>query len=346
MESVIFSNRIGEDLSAYVKHLGYSHLGVITDSNTIQKCYPLVRHLLPEGHSVFSFEAGEAHKNLEVCTSIWQWMTDEGFDRKAIIINLGGGVVGDMGGFCAATYKRGVRFINVPTTLLSQVDASVGGKLGVDFNGLKNHIGVFALPEAVFVADVFLETLPQGELRSGYAEVIKHGLIMDAGYFRKLKTDNWYAQEWRPIIEKSVSIKRSVVEQDPKESGLRKILNFGHTIGHAFESYYLDSAKHLLHGEAIAVGMVAEAYLSHKKAGLPKGDMEEVFRFLLEVYGKFEFPETDVDALVALCLQDKKNEGKAINFSLLKEIGSCDYNIPATEEEIRGAILFYHGLKG
>ena len=345
MESVIFSNRIGEDLSAYVKHLGYSQLGVITDSNTIQKCYPQVKHLLPENHSVFSFEAGETHKNLETCTSIWQWMTDEGFDRKALIINLGGGVVGDMGGFCAATYKRGVRFINVPTTLLSQVDASVGGKLGIDFNGLKNHLGVFALPEAVFVADVFLETLPYAELRSGYAEVIKHGLIMDAGYFRKLKADNWLTQEWRPIIEKSVSIKKSVVEKDPKESGMRKILNFGHTIGHAFESHYLDTDKHLLHGEAIAVGMVAEAYLSHKKAGLPIADLEVILGFLREVYGKFEFSECDLDALVALCLQDKKNEGKVINFSLLRDIGTCDYNIPATEEEIREAIVFYHGLK-
>ena len=174
MESIVFSNHISEDLKNYIGQLNYSQLGVILDSNTLTYCYPLIAEALPVKAKLFSFPAGEANKNLETCSLIWQWMTNEGFDRKALIINLGGGVTGDMGGFCAATYKRGIRFINIPTTLLSQVDASVGGKLGIDFYGYKNHIGVFAQPEAVIISDLFLGTLPESELRSGYAEVIKH----------------------------------------------------------------------------------------------------------------------------------------------------------------------------
>lgn len=324
--------------------MGYSQLGVISDSNTAKFCYPIIGSLLPENHKHFSFPAGEVNKNLTTCTQIWQWMTDVGFDRKALIINLGGGVTGDMGGFCAATYKRGIRFINIPTTLLSQVDASVGGKLGIDFNGFKNHIGVFTQPELVLISEIFLQTLPLEELRSGYAEVLKHGLIQNADYFSCLKINSWEKQNWREIIEKSVQIKREVVEKDPKENGLRKILNFGHTIGHAFESFYLDSEKHLLHGEAIAVGMICEAYLSHKKSGLPKDDLKTITEALTEIYGIFKFPETDIDGIIQLCSQDKKNEGSTVNFSLLRRIGNCDYNITANTAEIKEAITYYQTL--
>lgn len=344
MESVIFSNNISFDLSKYLNQLGYSQLGVISDSNTSKFCYPIIERLLPEGHKHFSFLAGEANKNLNTCTQIWQWMTDEGFDRKALTINLGGGVTGDMGGFCAATYKRGIRFINIPTTLLSQVDASVGGKLGIDFNGFKNHIGVFTQPELVLVSEIFLQTLPLEEMRSGYAEVLKHGLIQNANYFSCLKIGDWEKQNWREIIEKSVQIKREVVEKDPKESGLRKILNFGHTIGHAFESFYLDTDRHLLHGEAIAIGMICEAYLSHKKSGLPKEDLQTITDSLISIYGIFEFPESDIDSIISLCSQDKKNEGSTVNFSLLRRIGNCDYNITGTASEIKEAISFYQSL--
>ena len=271
-------------------------------------------------------------------------MTEEGFDRKALIINLGGGVTGDMGGFCAATYKRGIRFINIPTSLLSMVDASVGGKLGIDFKGFKNHIGVFTDPETVIVASEFLKTLPQSELRSGYAEIIKHGLIQDSAYFSQMKSTGWENQDWDTLIRRSVGIKKQVVEQDPKESGLRKILNFGHTIGHAFESYYLDSAKHLLHGEAIAIGMICEAWLSNRKSGLPIEQMEAITDFLLSVYGHFEVNPGDVENIVNLCLQDKKNVSATINFSLLRAIGDCTYDIPCSVEEIYEAIQYYQSI--
>lgn len=343
LESIIFSNTLSDDLAGLLNRLDYSQIGLIMDSNTQEYCYPLIESKLPV-HRTFSFTAGEVNKNLDTCSQIWQWMTDCAFDRKALIINLGGGVTGDMGGFCASTYKRGVRFINVPTTLLSQVDASVGGKLGIDFDGFKNHIGVFAEPTAVLISDEFLKTLPVKELRSGYAEVVKHGLIQNTDYFSCLKTQNWETQDWKTLIEKSISIKKLVVEKDPKESGLRKILNFGHTIGHAFESFYLDSDKHLLHGEAIAIGMISEAFLSNKKSGLTEGELEQITNLLLGVYGKVAIPAADVAPIVALCLQDKKNDSERINFSLLRKIGQCEYDIAGSTAEIKEAIAFYQSL--
>src|SRR5690606_1399794 len=251
----------------------------------------------------------------------------------------------DMGGFCASTYKRGIRFINIPTSLLSQVDASVGGKLGIDFNGFKNHIGVFNIPEAVIISTTFLATLPLPELRSGYAEVIKHGLIRNANQFESLKMQGWESQNWKDIIEKSVSIKREVVEKDPKEEGLRKILNFGHTIGHAVESCYLDTDRHLLHGEAIAVGMITEAYLSKKLLGFPASDLQTITDFLLTVFEKVSIPVEDFENITAFCFQDKKNEGKIINCSLLRRIGDCDYNIPVSSEDIIESLDFYKEIK-
>ncbi len=343
MKSVHFSQNPAADLQYLIQSFGYSSLGVITDSNAVLHCYPLVKESLP-AHALISFQAGETYKNLETCTKIWEWMTNEGFDRKSLIINLGGGVVGDMGGFCAATYKRGIRFINVPTTLLSQVDASVGGKLGIDFQGYKNHIGVFTEPETVVVSDVFLKTLAPEELRSGYAEVLKHGLIANSNYFQSLKIADWENQEWRTIIEKSVSIKRDVVEKDPKEAGLRKILNYGHTIGHAFESFYLDGPKHLLHGEAIAAGMIAEAFLSHQKAGLSLEELQAIIDRLKTIFGLIAIEEQEIDEIVALCKQDKKNVGSSVRFSLLRKIGACDYDIAVSTQEIKEAITSYRSL--
>tara|TARA_R110000868_G_scaffold121812_2_gene323098 strand:+ start:30193 stop:31143 length:951 start_codon:yes stop_codon:yes gene_type:complete len=313
------------------------------DSNTVKHCYPLVSTHLPE-HSSFIFEAGEVNKTLDTCVKIWDWMTENSFDRKTLILNIGGGVTGDMGGFCASTYKRGIRFINLPTTLLSQVDASVGGKLGIDFKGFKNHIGVFNQPEGVLIGEEFLGTLPEPELRSGYAEVIKHGLIRNVNYFNSLKTENWQAQSWKDIISVSVGIKRDVVDKDPKEDGLRKILNFGHTIGHAVESYYLDTPFHLLHGEAIAIGMIAEAYLSHKFLRLPKEELGIIQENLLAVFGKIQIDKKGFDTIIDLCFQDKKNEGNALNFSLLKRIGECDFNIVVGREAVAEALDYYNQL--
>ncbi|MFC3415061.1 3-dehydroquinate synthase [Algoriphagus hitonicola] len=270
---------------------------------------------------------------MKTCSEIWEKMTELALDRKALILNLGGGVLGDMGGFCASIYKRGIRFINMPTTLLSQVDASVGGKLGVDFQGFKNHLGVFNEPEVVLISSKFLRTLPKQELRSGFAEVIKHGLIQDRAYFDSLNFQNWDQNDWTSLISHSVEIKKQVVQEDPKELGLRKILNFGHTLGHALETFYLNGPKHLLHGEAIAAGMICEAWLSAEKTGLAKKELFEIAEKLIQVYGKIEIESSEWEAILELCLQDKKNEGKTILFSLLQSIGSCTYNIPVSREK-------------
>lgn len=345
METVIFSSDIRATLAEILRARQFSKLVVLTDSNTHQFCLPLVQEVVPPTTVFISVPAGEQHKTLETCSIIWSQMTEAVLDRQALVINLGGGVIGDMGGFCASVYKRGIPFITIPTTLLSQVDASVGGKLGIDFLGFKNHLGVFQLPEAVLIAPEFLATLPQRELRSGYAEVIKHGLIRDATYFRALPSTNWQKQDWARIIRHSIEIKKAVVQVDPKESGLRKILNFGHTIGHAIESFYLTRSQPLLHGEAIAIGMIAEGFLSFEKIGFSFEELNEMSTMLLTIFGKVELDPNDCDRLVELCAQDKKNEGSTQLFTLLPKIGDCNYNIPVTREEIKHAILYYQQLR-
>jgi 3-dehydroquinate synthase len=344
LDPVIFSSDAKHSLAVVLAKLSFSRLVVLTDTNTQSNCLPKIGSVLPDNTLFISVAAGEIHKNLDTCSLIWSRMTDAALDRKALLLNLGGGVIGDMGGFCASLYKRGIRFINMPTTLLSQVDASVGGKLGVDFNGLKNHLGVFNEPETVLIAPEFLETLPKAELRSGYAEIIKHGLIRDAAYFSGLKAENWENQDWESLIIHSVGIKKAVVEADPKEAGLRKILNFGHTIGHAFESYFLGTATPLLHGEAIALGMICEGFLSFQKVGFSFEELQLLTKVIFEIYGKVDFSDHELDPILDLCLQDKKNEGSTVMFSLLQSIGDCTYNIPASRDEIRQAIHYYHQL--
>lgn len=345
MDPVIFTSEAANALTEVLTQISFSHLVVLTDSNTKTHCLSLVNGVLPNDTIYISVEPGEIHKNLETCSIIWAEMTEAALDRKALMLNLGGGVITDMGGFCASLYKRGIRFINMPTTLLSQVDASVGGKLGVDFKGLKNHLGVFNEPETVFIAPEFLKTLPLTELRSGYAEILKHGLIRDRAYFEKLKSENWESQDWESLIMHSVGIKKAVVQDDPKEAGLRKILNFGHTIGHAFESYFLDTENHLLHGEAIALGMICEGFLSFQKIGFSFEELNQLTKMMFQIYGKVDFSEEHLNPILDLCLQDKKNEGNTLLFSLLNSIGDCDYNIPVNREEIREAIMYYHNLK-
>ncbi|QYH38824.1 3-dehydroquinate synthase [Algoriphagus sp. NBT04N3] len=344
MNPIIIAEQPSKSLSKALSSLSFSSLFILTDENTQEYCFPLVKNALPESYFHFTFPAGEKHKNLETCAEIWTEMTEAGLDRKALVLNLGGGVLGDMGGFCASIYKRGIRFINLPTTLLSQVDASVGGKLGVDFEGLKNHLGVFNEPELVLICPHFLKTLPSNELRSGFAEIIKHGLIRDKEYFENLDFKNWKENDWKSLISHSVEIKKSVVQEDPKEAGLRKILNFGHTIGHALETHFLDSPYHLLHGEAIAAGMICEAWLSVEKCQMSSADLEQITQSLLEVYGKIKLNKSDFEPVLNLCLQDKKNEGKEILFSLLEKIGSCTFNVPVNKSEIAAALTYYQNL--
>jgi len=343
MSSEIFlTNKVKTDLEEYLKGKQYSAICIIVDQNTEKHCFPLLSDLFTNP-IIISIPAGEEEKNLRTCEKIWQTMTDHQLDRKALVINLGGGVIGDMGGFCAATYKRGIDFIQIPTTLLSQVDASVGGKLGIDFNSYKNHIGVFQEPKAVFIDSVFLETLPVEELRSGYAEIIKHCLIADKAKWEKIKSKSFQQQDWNDLAAHSIAIKSKITQEDPKELGLRKILNFGHTIGHAIESYFLEIPdKRLLHGEAIAIGMITEAYISFKKEFISKEELEDLKIYILSVFRKIEIFEFDIEKLIPLTMQDKKNENKKIQCTLLEKIGEANYNNPINYNEIKEAINYYN----
>jgi 3-dehydroquinate synthase len=339
-ENVLITNRLENTLSAFLQSIVFSQVGVLVDENTRQHCYPHLRFSLPS-HHLIQIQSGELHKNLDTCAHIWQEMTNAGFDRKALWINLGGGVIGDMGGFCASTYKRGINFINIPTTLLAQVDAAVGGKLGIDFQGFKNHIGLFKDPLSVIISSAFLETLSQRELRSGFAEVIKHSLIADHNYWPKITNHSFKDQDWESHITHSVKVKATVVSQDFKENGLRKILNFGHTIGHAVESYFLNTPSQLLHGEAIAIGMVSELYLSQKYAHLSLEELTEAEKYLLDVYGYVALDAAQIEQIASLAIQDKKNEKSIIYCTLLKKIGAAVYDIKVEVKDIEEALNYY-----
>lgn len=335
---------IQESLVSFISSANYSKVFVIADNNTKKHCYPLIKAALPP-HKIVSVASGEKFKLLSTCETIWDAMTREELDRHALVVNIGGGVIGDMGGFCAAVYKRGIDFIQIPTTLLSQVDASVGGKLGVDFQGLKNHLGVFNIPKTVLIDPVFLNTLPVREIRSGFAEIVKHCLIADGAKWKEISTIDFEDQNWTDLIAHSVKIKQAVVDQDPTEKGLRKILNFGHTLGHAVETHFLAKApaQRLFHGEAIAVGMIMESYLSFKRGMIDAETLSNIEEFIFATYGKVKIMPEEVDAIVSLTRQDKKNRGSEIRFSLLTGAGSCAYDIVVSLSEMRKAIAYYMG---
>jgi 3-dehydroquinate synthase len=340
----VLIDSISKSLPQFLSEQNPTKIMVLMDENTKKNCYPIVKHLLPN-HKTVVIKSGELNKNLNTCSEIWASMTDFELDRHSLLINLGGGVIGDMGGFCAATYKRGIAFIQIPTTLLAQVDASVGGKLGIDFNGFKNHIGVFSLPNAVLIDPVFLKTLPSAELRSGFAEIIKHCLIKDAHKWNEIKIKDLEQQDFEDLISHSVEIKKEIVKEDPTEKGLRKILNFGHTIGHAVETFFLDKGKfRLLHGEAIAIGMISEAFIAFEKKMISEQTLLDIEEFIFSVYGKVFIDSKDFDKIIALTYHDKKNRGGQIKASILDDLGSCAYDITLTKGQIKQALGYYQGL--
>ncbi|MGW8122929.1 3-dehydroquinate synthase [Roseivirga echinicomitans] len=342
--SHIVIDHIETSLKAVLKETDFSQLAVLVDENTLAHCYPLVQAFLPQ-HLLIQITSGEEHKTLRTCEHIWEQFTTNNFDRKAMLINLGGGVIGDMGGFCAVTYKRGIRFMNIPTTLLAAVDANVGGKLGIDFMGFKNHLGFFQEPESVLIDPVFLKTLAPRELRSGFAEVIKHGLIADADYFEQVTAQGLDIENWEAVIAHSVEIKNQVVKADPKEADIRKILNFGHTIGHAIESFYLNTTKKLLHGEAIAAGMICEAYLSKKLLGFSDENLLLVSGTILRFYPEISITKEDFSGIIKLMYQDKKNLNQLLNHSLLMDIGKATYDIAVDEKDVIDALFYFTKLK-
>ena len=319
-----------------------SRMLVLADSNTAIHCRGRLEAVLG-AVEILALPAGEAHKSLDACQAVWHRLTAEHHDRQACLVNLGGGLIGDIGGFAAACYKRGIGFIQVPTSLLAMVDASVGGKTGVNFMGFKNQIGSFQDPWAVLVDPAFLASLPARELRAGYAEVLKHCLIADAPRWQTLSALPGLPTDWEPVIADSIATKAEVVASDPLERGRRAILNFGHTIGHAVESWSLKhDADPLLHGEAVAVGMVCEAYLSQRAGLLTESDLYAITRTLLRVFGHHPQPVERHAALVALCRQDKKNQGDDIRCALLQGIGHCVHGQSVPADQLADSLAYYN----
>lgn len=343
--SVFFDNNLSS-LKDFLDQSSYSKIFFLTDLNTSEHCMPVIGKYLPDldNYDIIEVDPGEENKNIDYCIGVWHMLLDFGADRNSLLINLGGGVVTDMGGFAASTYKRGIDFVQIPTTLLSQVDASVGGKTGIDLGSVKNIIGTFAQPKAVFISTDFLETLDKQQLISGFAEVVKHGLIADKAYFENIKQAD-PTKLHHEVIYHSVEIKNHVVTTDPFEKGLRKTLNFGHTIGHAIETYSLKTDRRpLLHGEAIAIGMICEGYLSHKYNTLKGAELDELISFIRSVFPDYSFSKEIYEEVIEYMKNDKKNFQGQIGFALLSEIGKCDYNIYLAEDQITESLDFYNDL--
>jgi len=336
-------------LNRYLQKNIFSKVFVLVDENTKKHCLPILGKKILIDFISIEIKSGEKHKNLDTTQQIWEKLTVLGADRQSVLLNLGGGVITDMGGFAAETFKRGIHFINIPTTLLAMVDAAIGGKTAVDFKGLKNQIGLFANAEMILIYPDFLKTLPQRELRSGLAEVIKYGLIDDIDIWKEIKNlhnDNITTK----IIKKSIAIKERIVSEDPKENGIRKILNFGHTLGHAIETHFLEKTidKQLLHGEAIAIGMILAAHLSFQTQGFPLVIVDEISLHIKRLF-KRSIPaaisQKDYQPILNLLQHDKKNNMGEINFILLKAIGIPVLDCQVSEREITTAFEYFSVAK-
>ncbi|MBK0368570.1 3-dehydroquinate synthase [Flavobacterium agrisoli] len=326
-----FNEKAYEALNKHLKETKYSKIFIIVDTQTNEHCAPHFLPLLETDLTVeiIEFESGEINKNIDTCIEIWKVLTELGADRKSLVINLGGGVVTDLGGFVASTFKRGLDFIHIPTTLLSMVDASVGGKTGVDLGNLKNQIGVINVPLMVLIDTHYLETLPQNEMRSGLAEMLKHGLIYDRQYWEQfLDLTSLDFDTLDTLIYRSVEIKNEIVKQDPTEKNIRKALNFGHTLGHAIEGYFLDheAKKTLLHGEAIAIGMILESYICLRKNLISEAEYIQIKKTIQTIYEDVDFETSDIDPILELLIHDKKNEYGLIQFALIDGIGKIIIN--------------------
>lgn len=327
--SIYFNEEGYTYLNSYIKNNSYSSLFILVDSNTNSFCIP---QFLPKIETeiaieIIEIEAGEGLKNITTCSEIWSILNELGADRKSLIINLGGGVITDIGGFVASTYKRGIDFINVPTTLLGMVDAAIGGKNGVDLGNIKNQVGTITSPKLLVIDTQFLETLSKREMRSGLAEMLKHGLIYDKEYWNHfLCLNNLNSEHLDALIYRSVEIKNKIVMQDPTENGIRKILNFGHTLGHAIESYFLETEKSLLHGEAVAIGMLIESYISREMKLISVEEYNEIKKVFENLYEMISFSQTEIQEIIKFLIFDKKNEYGKIQFVLLESIGKAIIN--------------------
>lgn len=324
----------------------YASIFILVDETTAKYCLPILQENWNgiRDARIIQIDSGEVHKNLQTVDYIWSQLTHFHADRHSLLINLGGGVITDMGGFAAAAFKRGMKFVHIPTTLLAQVDAAIGGKTGVDFSGLKNHIGFFKDPISVVIDPVFLQTLDERQRRSGFAEVMKYGLIMDEELWNLIvdqPLDHLTDAALEEMIVRSVENKIKIVAEDSKESGLRKILNFGHTLGHALETYFLNTANPITHGEAIAAGMICESWISHQIAGFDSGSLLQVEEVIDPVFERLNFTEKEIPALLDLTRQDKKVRDGKIRYSLLQQMGVSVYDVEVDDLTAEESLRYY-----
>lgn len=338
-----FNEKAYQELTKIIVANAYSSIFILVDTNTFEYCYPRFMQLLETDKKieVIQIDAGEVYKNMETCIGVWNAMTELGADRHSLLINLGGGVITDLGGFVACTFKRGIDFINIPTTLLSMVDASVGGKTGIDLGVLKNQIGIFSNPKMILIDPEYLQTLSEREIRSGVAEILKYGMTHDKNLFYQIK-DNPNLN-LISLIHRSIDIKNNVVIEDPLEQNIRKVLNWGHTIGHGVESYFLESTlkENLTHGEAIAIGMLCEAFISNKLLNFPQEHLSDIKNTILSIYGKTEITAEDIPQILEFMKHDKKNVGGKINFVLLENLEHFKINSSVPRDLIEESLLYY-----
>lgn len=335
------------DLNIFLETLKPSKLFILVDENTHEHCLPtLLGNLVTKiPFEIIEIEAGEELKTIETATQLWEILAEFEADRKSLMINLGGGVITDLGGFVASTYKRGIRFINLPTTLLGMCDASIGGKTGIDHHFLKNIIGTFAEPEQIFVYRDFLYTLPFAQLRSGFAEMLKHGLIADHKHWNDLiSIEHLNPEAIFPFIETSMKIKESVVAQDFKEQHIRKTLNFGHTVGHAVESLFLQNGNAIPHGEAVALGMICETRLAFLINLITEESAENIIKNIRRFYPYISISNFSDEQILSLMMNDKKNSGGNISFSLLNTIGEGNFDCEISETTLISALHYYRNL--
>ncbi len=349
-QKIIISHDLQADVKAELKGKTTNGLFILVDSNTHKNCLPLLGEDIVSQAKIIEIPAGDDNKSLQSIADVWTFLSNNGASRKSFLINLGGGMVTDLGGFAASTFKRGMEYINIPTTLLGSVDAAVGGKTGINFNGLKNEIGVINPAESVIINAQFLKTLDKENFLSGYAEMIKHGLISTPEVWKHIlefDLDQVNYSSLTNLIDESVRVKEEIVKIDPTEKGIRKALNFGHTVGHAFESYAMKTGKPKLHGYAVAWGMIAELYLSYKKTGLDKAILREGVQLIKENYGALPITCKEYDLLYELMTHDKKNESDGrILFSLLGGIGDIKINTNVEKQEIFESLDFYRDTVG
>ncbi|HYG16811.1 MAG TPA: 3-dehydroquinate synthase [Bacteroidia bacterium] len=336
---IVISDNGLEYLANLINSRDFTKIFVLADENTAVHCVPFLQGF---NYELITIPVGEQHKTLATCEKIFDALIEKQANRKSVLINVGGGMIGDIGGFCAAVFQRGIYFVNVPTTLLAMVDAGVGGKLGVDYKGLKNYIGLFKEPLGVFIHPPFLQTLPERELKAGFAEMLKHALIYDMDHWLELQDFN--PRRFKGWLTTSVSIKNEIVELDLHENNIRKLLNFGHTIGHAVESYFLQKGEPLLHGEAVAIGLLCECYLSQKK-GFSEEELNHVQSCINKHFKLPKLPPDSYNQLLDYMRTDKKNtKNGIINFTLLEEIGEGTIDNHCTDEEIIEALDWYNNI--